>query len=227
MTKRTLAVLAMGAAAGALPAAQGATLSYSAAEAMATTNWTDVLSFSKFDTSLGTLTSIRFDLTGVVQGIGNAESLDASPTSVTLSLGSLLGLTRPDHSTLVLANPVFSQNFDLMAYDGVIDFGGTSGATTGNVSASGANFFVSSDAGDLALFSAPGGGTIDLGLSASGNSYGSGSGNLITQFRTGAAGSAQVTYTFTPLATLAEPGSLALICGGLGLVGAARRRRKG
>ena len=74
MTKRTLAVLAMGAAAGALPAAQGATLSYSAAEAMATTNWTDVLGFSKFDTSLGTLTSIRFDLTGVVQGIGNAAA---------------------------------------------------------------------------------------------------------------------------------------------------------
>jgi hypothetical protein len=227
MMERALAVLAMGAAAGVSPAAHGATLSYGAAEAMATTNWTDVLGFSKFDTSLGTLTSIRFDLTGVVQGIGNAESLDASPTSVTLSLGSLLGLTRPDHSTLVVANPVFTQTFDLMAYDGLIDFGGTSGATTGSESASGANFFVSSDAGDLALFSAPGGGSIGLGLSASGNSYGAGSGNLITQFRTGAAGGAQVTYTFTPLATVAEPGSLALVCGGAGLLGAARRRRKG
>jgi hypothetical protein len=226
MMKRTIGVLVTGAALSTWPAAQGATLGYAAAEAMATTNWADVLSFSKFDTSLGTLTSIRFDLAGIVQGIGNAESLDASPTAVTLSLGSLLGLTRPDHSTLVVANPVFSQTFALMPDDGVIDFGGASGATTGSVSASGENFFVSSAAADLALFSALGGGTIDLGLSASGNSSGSGSGNLITQFRTGASGSAQVTYTFTPLATVAEPGSLALFCGGLGLAGVARRRRK-
>jgi hypothetical protein len=224
--KKTLAALAATAAFLPFASAQASTLSYSDSIALATTNWSNTLSFSKFDTSLGNLTSIRFDLSGVVQGTGNAESMDSSASNVTLSLGSLLGLTRPDNSTLVVTNPVFSQTFNFSAFDGSINFDGTSGGSTGSVSASGANFFVSSSASDFALFSALGGGTINLGLNAVGASSGNGSGNLITQFSTAASGVAKVTYTYTaPSTDLPEPASLALICGGLGLLGAARRRK--
>jgi hypothetical protein len=224
--KKTFAALALAAAFLPFASAQAATISYADTKALATTNWADTLSFAKFDTSLGTLKSIRFDLSGVVQGVGNAESMDASATKVTLSLGSLLGLHRPDNSTLVVTNPLFTQTFDFTAFDGAINFGGTSGATTGSVSASGSNFFVSTSAADFALFSALGGGTINLGLDAVGASSGSGSGNLVTQFNTSASGVAKVTYEYVPTATVPEPASLALICGGLGLLGAARRKRK-
>ncbi len=224
--KKTFAALAAAAAFLPFASAQAATLSYADSVALTTTNWANTLSFSKFDTSLGTLTSIRFDLSGVVQGSGNAESLDSSASTVTLTLGSLLGLTRPDNSTLVVTNPVFSQTFNFTAFDSAINFGGTSGGTTGAVSATGSNFFVSSSASDFTLFSALGGGTINLGLNAVGASSGNGSGNLITQFNTAASGVAKVTYTYTPTATVPEPASLALICGGLGLLGAARRRNK-
>jgi hypothetical protein len=224
--KKTYAALALAAAFLPFASAQAATVSYTDNVALTTTNWIDTLSFSKFDTNLGTLTSIRFDLSGVVQGSGNAESLDSAASNVTLSLGSLLGLTRPDNSTLVVTNPVFSQTFSFSAFDGAINFGGTSGATTGSVSATGSNFFVSSSASDFALFSALGGGTINLGLNAVGASSGNGSGNLITQFNTAASGVAKVTYTYTaPTTDVPEPASLALVCGGLGLLGAARRRK--
>jgi hypothetical protein len=223
--KKTFAALAVAAAILPFASAQAATVSYADSVALTTTNWANTLSFSKFDTGLGTLTSIRFDLSGVVEGSGNAESLDSSSSTVTLTLGSLLGLTRPDNSTLVVTNPVFSQTFNFTAFDSAINFGGTSGGSTGAVSATGSNFFVSSNASDFALFSALGGGTINLGLNAIGASSGSGSGNLITQFNTAASGVAKVTYTYTPTADVPEPASLALICGGLGLLGAARRRK--
>ena len=224
--KKIFAALAIAAALTPFTSAQAATISFSDSKAMATTNWTDVLSFSKFDTSLGTLTSIKFDLSGAVQGSGNAESLDAAASDVSLSLGALLGLTRPDGSTLVVTNPLFSQVFNFSAFDGSINFGGTSGGSTGTVSANGANFFVSSSASDFSLFSALGGGTIDLGLNAVGNSSGTGAGNLVTQFNTAAAGNVVVTYTYTSASVVPEPATLATLIAGLGLMGAVRRRSK-
>lgn len=222
--KKTLAALAL-AALGSVTSAQAAVISFSDSVAMTKTNWSDVLSFGKFDSNLGTLTSIKFDLSGLVQGIGNAESMDSSATNVTLSLGSLLRLTRPDNSTLVITNPVFAQAFNFDAFDGAINFGGASGGTTGNVSASASDAFTSFNAADFALFSAAGGGTISLGLGATGSSSGSGSGNLITQFTTSASGNALVSYTYEPTRTnVPEPASLAIIFTGLGLIGAARRR---
>lgn len=224
--KKIFAALAIAAALTPFTSAQAATISFSDSKAMATTNWTDVLSFSKFDTSLGTLTSIKFDLSGAVQGSGNAESLDAAASDVSLSLGALLGLTRPDGSTLVVTNPLFSQVFNFSAFDGSINFSGTSGGSTGTVSANGANFFVSSSASDFSLFSALGGGTINLGLNAVGNSSGTGAGNLVTQFNTAAAGNVVVTYTYTSASVVPEPATLATLIAGLGLMGAVRRRSK-
>lgn len=224
--KKIFAALAIAAALTPFTSAQAATISFSDSKAMATTNWTDVLSFSKFDTSLGTLTSIKFDLSGAVQGSGNAESLDAAASDVSLSLGALLGLTRPDGSTLVVTNPLFSQVFNFSAFDGSINFGGTSGGSTGTVSANGANFFVSSSASDFSLFSALGGGTINLGLNAVGNSSGTGAGNLVTQFNTAAAGNVVVTYTYSSASVVPEPATLATLLAGLGLMGAVRRRSK-
>lgn len=223
--KKTFAALAL-AALIPMTSAHAAVVSFSNSIGMMETNWSETLGFNKFDSKLGTLTSIRFDLGGVVQGIGEAESRDKKASIVTLTLGSLLDLTRPDGSKLVIANPVFSQAFDFTAYDGRTDFDGTSGGTTGLVERSAGDYFLTHSASDFALFSAAGGGLIDLGMSAKGTTSSTGPGNLVTGFTTSAAGFASITYEYTPFVVeVPEPASMATLLAGLGLMGAVRRRR--
>ena len=211
---------------GVLPCAQAVThtVTYGAERALATTNWSDTMGLGKFDSNLGTLTSIKFHLEGAVQGSGRAESLDGGASDVTLSLGSLLTLYRPDYSTLLVANPVFTQTFALSAFDGSIDFAGTSGANTGPRSSTGSNAFTSGNASDFALFSSAGGGLIYLGLNAMGSSTGSGSGNLLTQFQTAASGRVEVTYEY--ISAVPEPETYVMLLTGLALAGVTARRRK-
>ncbi|WP_409026792.1 choice-of-anchor E domain-containing protein [Janthinobacterium sp. SUN098] len=216
------AVLSLGAASSAQAATQ--TISFSADRALGATNWSDTLGLGKFDSNLGTLTSIKFHLEGAVQGSGRTESLDASASNVTLSLASLLTLYRPDNSTLLVANPLFTQTFALSAFDGSIDFAGTSGASTGLRSSTGSNGYTSASASDFALFSSAGGGLIYLGLNAIGSSMGSGAGNLLTQFQTSASGRVAVTYEY--VSAVPEPETYVMLLTGLALAGVMMRRRK-
>lgn len=204
--------------------AQASVVEFNAGKALTTTNWSDTLSFGKFDTKLGTLTSIKFELNGTVAGIGRAESLDGAASNVTLTLGSLLTLQRPDGSTLVVANPVFSTGYQFSAFDGGIDFAGSSGASTGQVSNSGSNAFTSFNANDFAAFSAAGGGGIGLKLTAMGNSSANGAGNLISTFNTAAAGDVKVVYEYTAAAPVPEPETYGMLLLGMGVLGLARRR---
>lgn len=223
MIKKLTAALALTAVFG--TSAQAAVLQFEAGKALTTTNWTDALSIGKFDSSLGDLTSIKFLLTGNVAGIGKGESLDAGASNVTLSLASTLTLKRPDGSTVVVANPLFSTSYAFSSFDGTIDFGGTSGASTGTVFSSASNSFTSTSISDFALFSALGGGNIVLDLGAVGTSGATGAGNLITQFNTSAGADVTVIYEYTAVTAVPEPETYGMVLLGLGLVGSLARRR--
>ena len=207
--------------------AQAGVISFSDSIAIQSTNWNSAVSIGKFDTTLGMLTSITFSLEGIVNGQARAESLDAQPATVTLDLAGEIKLQRPDMSVLVTTNPVVSSVFNLAAFDGTIDFAGASGVDTGSVSASASDALTSTSAADFLLFSAAGGGVINMPVLAAGLSTGSGAGNLVTQFTTLAGANVTVTYNYTdaPTSSVPEPGTLAMA--GLGLLGlGAMRRRK-
>lgn len=187
--------------------------------ALSSTNWTDSISVPQFDPGLGTLTQIDFSLSGHVEGSAKFESLDASPATVDMALKATITLQRPDLSSLVTVIPVANTSDNVAAFDGTMDFGGVSGKTYTGLSGDDVLAFSSPPPlADLALFT--GLGSINLPVSATGTSIGSGAGNLITQFLTSASAEASVTYHYDPVP---EPASLALLAAG-GLMALRRRR---
>ena len=112
--------------------------------------------------------------------------------------------------------------FNATSFDGDIDFGGTSGITYQDLTATQTESETFTDASTLALFS--GAGSIDLNLNALATSFASGAGNLITQFNTSAGGNISVTYNYDDNSTpVSAPAHVALI--GLGLLAFAGYRK--
>jgi hypothetical protein len=203
-------------------AAQAATVSYSDSVATTTTNWSDTILLPLFDASLGTLDSVELTLTGSVSGLAAGESLDGGPSTIVLDLKAFITASVASNPSLsVDVNPIANGTFSATAYDGAIDFGGTSGVTYADLDATDADSSVFTSG--LAAFI--GSGTFTMVLDALGQSTGSGPGNLVTQFNTNASAIGGVTYNYTPPAAVPLPAGLPLLLAGLGGLALLRRRK--
>jgi hypothetical protein len=199
--------------------AQAVTLTYTDSVDSARTNFTDSVSIPQFDPSLGDLTNVFIELTGEVTGSIQLESLDAAAANVTANLASQIALQRPDMSDLVVTLPTESIVRNLTAFDGTLDFGGTSGFSEDDLSQSETNSVSFTNPSDFDLFL--GSGNLLLPVVATGQSAATGSGNLGAFFNTFASANISVTYEYTERPTaVPEPnapmGALALV--GLGMM---------
>lgn len=171
-----------------------ATVSYTDSVALSTTNWQYSVGFPQFNPSLGTLERVEFTLAAHVEGKAFFENLDSEPAEVTSKLSAQLELT--DGQLVTVAIPVLTVVDTVTAFDGIIDFGGTSGRTYSDMAADRTESSVFTDPAFLAQFI--GLGIIDLTASAYGQSKITGPGNLAAGFMTKASCVVTVTYVYTP-----------------------------
>ncbi|MBL8856898.1 MAG: choice-of-anchor E domain-containing protein, partial [Planctomycetes bacterium] len=184
--------------------AQTQTVCFTGSVPLQSTNWTSSVTVPKFNPALGTLQQVTFRLDGHVEGSASVESLDTSATVVQLLYAASITLQRPDATVIVTGMPNTMFTDSLGPFDGVIDFGGPSGASHLGISINSTDNATSPPpASDLVLFS--GAGTITLPINGVGLSQAVGSGNVITQFITRASAVVQVCYIYAPCACTSAP----------------------
>lgn len=201
-------------------AASAATLSYTYNKPLSSANWTQTFAVTQFDPALGTLNSVSITVDADLSQTLMFENFNG-PGSITFSAGaSTTGcayvVKYTAGATLVSADIVNTPTYAFSAYDGVMDFGGTSGHTD-VVVLSGVNSAMYVDGATLAAFS--GLGTVSIDATATGRSaYSFTGGNGAVGVMTSAGADVTVVYDYEPIP---EPATMALLVGGLALL---RRR---
>ncbi|MFV0384415.1 choice-of-anchor E domain-containing protein [Paracoccus sp. (in: a-proteobacteria)] len=216
----------IGAVAGAITClaqtASAATVTHTDNVAMEQTGWAYTLSVPQFDTALGTLNSVMVTLVGYVEGSARSENIGSKTVDVTLNLEAEITAATTVLGIIAQTLPVVATTHTLSAYDGTLDWLGTSGVNTGLENASETDV-ATLTGGDMAEF--VGAGLVGMDIVASGFSFSRGSGNMVTQFETAAKADLTVVYDYTPASVIPLPASAPLLLGGLFLLGRARRRK--
>jgi hypothetical protein len=139
-------------------------------------------------------------ITGHIEGTAKYESLDPLPAVITLNFNANLSVKRPDNNAVLLSSmPTFHRVDTVTAYDGVLNFAGTSGATYGAISSDQTSQVVPPfplNAADTALF--VGSGNVVFTVTANGQTSVTGSGNLVSSFSQKASATLTVTYLYSP-----------------------------
>jgi hypothetical protein len=171
-----------------------------------------VLNFAQFDASLGTLTSVKFDLYANVAGKVDLTNYNDDAVTVPVSLSVDVWLARPDNSALVLFSaPLLNQDATIAGNDSLNLH--NSYSMSNSASFNGGS--------DLSLFT--GNGNVATLFAAKAFTQANGDG-VEADFLTTVGGYGKVTYTFTA-APVPEPETYGMLLAGLALVGVAAKRK--
>lgn len=167
------------------------------------------------------LDMVRLILKADTTGWMGAENLSkVSSTTATLNFKCNVELRKADTTLLLTANAGTTEVATLGAYDGVIDWAGTSGKKWDPVNATQT---VTIDLLGVDMADFVGSGQITLYVSAFGASSASGGGNLVSIFADQQALATVTVEYYAEEGNIPEPGALVLLAGGL--LGLVRRKR--
>lgn len=214
------AILAMAACCGAASAGQ---VVQSGALTSSTTNWSRTFDVQQFDDQGGALTleSVVIEIVSAVTGTAKFENRDTAARTISTSIDAAISI-RLAGTPVIETNPSMSGVYDVSGFDGVIDFGGTSGRTLTDLADSrSASATLLAGVDDLTAWI--GGGTLELTGVATALSSATGGGNLLALFQTQAGFDWTVTYNFRGAVV---PTPTAALLGTAGLAGVAGLRRR-
>lgn len=177
--------------------AGAATVTYQTATSCDThtalTDWTHQLQLPKFDQSLGTFVSATVSQEVSVTSAYRVESRDGAPRIVTLELvAANVASTVPGVGTIATNLMPGSRTYSFTAFDGTVDFAGSSGASGNFGTAAQTGVDTSTNA---ALWTGPG--TVAVVAGSTASTTQSQSGNLRLEWDTTSTVRACVTYTYT------------------------------
>lgn len=167
----------------------------------ATANQTRLGQIPQFDPALGILESVEIRVDGRFVSNIRVENLDPTPSAITSTVGGFVILVGPGVSSEVNA-PEASEVFYATAFDGTLDFAGSSGRDFGARTVTGSGSFLLSNADDLSHYR--GSGTVSFSLTTAATSRVSG-GNLAAIINSTAGARVEVVYHYRADASL-KPG---------------------
>ncbi|MCC5602278.1 choice-of-anchor E domain-containing protein [Nostoc favosum] len=183
--------------------ANAASLSYTSSTNYEFTDIIDApLSIQKFNSSLGTLQGVKIEFTGDILGNAGFENRSPTQSKATVNLGSQLSL-QLNNQLLLGLNPQYTSSYQVARYDNITDYGGTSGKTLSNLTATQSGIQTFTDT--QLLQSLIGNGNIDFLFSAIADSLVTGSGNMRSYIDTYAKASITVTYDYEEAKSVPEP----------------------
>lgn len=186
--------------------------------------WSTFLDIQRFDPAAGTLNSATLSFTVTATGAASIENLGPNPGVFTLGIFGSGEIRRPDNTFLMQAVSVTDFPVSLGRFDGVNDFGGSSGASFPGLVATQTEIATILGGTDLALLT--GIGTVALLTQAFSGGSLDGPGGALGLFATGVTVALDVTYDFTPAASVPLPASLALFLPALLGFAAVQRGRR-
>lgn len=183
------------------------------------TDLSGVFSFAGFNSNLGTLTGVTFNVKSDVDGTVDLTNRSTDPKTVVASLYITMNLNVPGTTLNTYAvidhAPLYVESLSLAPVNGSTNTYNAVATLTGSKTLTAAS--------DLAYFGH--GGSLSGAVDVIANSATTGSDRVAVDFTTLASAYGSVTYTYTAAAPVPEPETYGMLLAGLGLMGVVARRK--